>query len=471
MKINPKDARFDALRNLSRDERATRLTELMAEVEPFTTRSEALTADESGKLTDALDAIEWLGHIREQEQRLMNLHDSNIVDGQPVTRTATSTRTDPTRDAASRNTEAAHKAGRLTDAGAAKVEALVRDDSVSARWAAVTGDPSYRSAFEKLVRNPDKGHLLWLPEEARAYSAVESARSMIGGVGGTGKYIVPFELDPAILLTSSGSASPIREIARVVTTTSDAWHGVTSAGITSSWVAEETEADDNSPTLAQPEIKLHKGMAFVPFSYELEEDSADLFGQLRILLADAALQQQNAAFVTGNGTTQPRGFVTALVAAGGAAIQTGTGSEVLASGDPYKLQNSLGPRFQANARFGASLPILNTLRQQESGNGSLLFPGLHNVPATLLGRPAHEISGMDGVINAAATEANYSLVYADWSNYVVVDKLGSSIELVQNLFGANNRPTGQRGILLHYRVGADVVNPNAFRLLNIATTA
>jgi predicted phage gp36 major capsid-like protein len=34
-----------------------------------------------------------------------------------------------------------------------------------------------------------------------------------------------------------------------------------------------------------------------------------------------------------------------------------------------------------------------------------------------------------------------------------------------NLFGANRRPTGQRGMFLWARVGSDSVVDNAFRLL------
>jgi len=33
------------------------------------------------------------------------------------------------------------------------------------------------------------------------------------------------------------------------------------------------------------------------------------------------------------------------------------------------------------------------------------------------------------------------------------------------------RPTGQRGVLMWFRTGSDSVNDNAFRLLNVATTA
>jgi predicted phage gp36 major capsid-like protein len=43
--------------------------------------------------------------------------------------------------------------------------------------------------------------------------------------------------------------------------------------------------------------------------------------------------------------------------------------------------------------------------------------------------------------------------------------------VVPHLFGANRRPTGQRGALLWFRTGSNVVVPQAFRLLSVATTA
>ena len=78
---------------------------------------------------------------------------------------------------------------------------------------------------------------------------------------------------------------------------------------------------------------------------------------------------------------------------------------------------------------------------------------------------------MDGTINAAASENNYPLLYGDFGQFVIVDRLGSTLELVPHLVGANRRPTGQRGALLWFRTGSNVVVPQAFRLLSIPTTA
>ena len=78
---------------------------------------------------------------------------------------------------------------------------------------------------------------------------------------------------------------------------------------------------------------------------------------------------------------------------------------------------------------------------------------------------------MDGAINASASENNYVLVYGDFSQMVIVDRIGASLEIVPHLFGSSRRPTGQRGALLWARTGSDVIVPQAFRLLSIPTTA
>lgn len=129
----------------------------------------------------------------------------------------------------------------------------------------------------------------------------------------------------------------------------------------------------------------------------------------------------------------------------------------------YALQNALPPRFQAGAQWCANLGILNVLRQMETNNGSLKFPALQDNPPMLLGRTANELSNM---VATTSTGSKIAL-YGDFANgFVIADRIGSTLELVPHLFGTNRRPTGQRSALLWFRTGADVVVPNAFRLLN-----
>jgi len=79
---------------------------------------------------------------------------------------------------------------------------------------------------------------------------------------------------------------------------------------------------------------------------------------------------------------------------------------------------------------------------------------------------------MDGSINAAATADNFVLLFGDFSNYVIADRIGMSVEFIPHLFHTtSNRPSGSRAWFAHYRVGANVVDAGAFSLLNVATAA
>lgn len=51
--------------------------------------------------------------------------------------------------------------------------------------------------------------------------------------GSAGGHLIPLTLDPAILLSNDGSNNPLRRLATVKTTATNAWQGATSAGVTS----------------------------------------------------------------------------------------------------------------------------------------------------------------------------------------------------------------------------------------------
>jgi HK97 family phage major capsid protein len=115
---------------------------------------------------------------------------------------------------------------------------------------------------------------------------------------------------------------------------------------------------------------------------------------------------------------------------------------------------------------------MNAYRQFETSNGSLQFPELRENPANLLGKRFYENSNLDSTIDAAATADNFMAICGDIAKaFYIVDRVGSTLEIIPNLVGANQRPTGQRGALLWFRSGSEVVNAPAARLLNIPTAA
>jgi HK97 family phage major capsid protein len=371
------------------------------------------------------------------------------------------------RDNAMRTLERSVKRG-LVERAAEVVERLVDNGteierSWVSRWVTDTGSEHYRSAFAKLLMHGEqRAGLEFTPAERSAFDRVsrlkseQRAMSLTDSAGG---FLVPFELDPSINIVNAGSTNPLLQIANVKVTTSDVWHGVSSAGVVSEWLAEAAEASDASPALAEPSIPNCKAPAFVPFSVELMVDATALLSEVTKLMNDGMTQLLNTALTTGSGTGNPTGLITALTGTS-SVVNTGTGG-TLAASDVYALQSSLGPRFQGNARWVGNLAILNALRQEETTNGALKFPSLQNDPPTLLARPVHELSNM-----AAAISANNNLlVYGDFSQYVITQRVGSSLELIPHLFGSNRRPTGQRGAWLWARYGADSINDAAFRML------
>ena len=69
-------------------------------------------------------------------------------------------------------------------------------------------------------------------------------------------------------------------------------------------------------TLAQPSIPVHKLQGFIPFSVEVGGDWAAIESDLRMVMMEARDEALAAAHLTGTGSGQPTGIVTAL--AGGA---------------------------------------------------------------------------------------------------------------------------------------------------------
>jgi HK97 family phage major capsid protein len=271
--------------------------------------------------------------------------------------------------------------------------------------------------------------------------------------------MLPFVLDPTIVLTNNASANPWRRIANNKQTTSNTWNGVTSAGVSAAWLAEGIEVTDNTPTVGNIQITPQKASAWVFGSYEVLADT-DFAQQLPVLLADAKDRLEEAAFATGTGTGQPKGVIT-----GATTTVSGTGGAgTYTIGDIYATQQALPPRFRnsPNAAWVGNVAIINKTRQFDTAGGASFWTNLgKGQPETLLGAPIYESSTMVGTITTGSKE----LVFGDFSQFYVVDRVGVSLMYEPMVKGATFRPTGQAGWFMFWRVGSDVATPAAFRVL------
>jgi HK97 family phage major capsid protein len=347
----------------------------------------------------------------------------------------------------------------VSDGARERMTQLLEMDNVHApliaRHMLLTGSEEYRRQFKEYVQSVgnSNGELL------------RTAMSLTAGNGGV---LVPFFLDPTIILTNAGITGPIRSISTVKTIATKAWEGVTSAGISASWTAEGAQTADATPTYVQPTITPVKADAWVFGSYEVFQDSG-FAAELGRLLSDAKVRLEEAAFATANtGATIPRGVV-AAVAAVTASIVTSATTGAFVIGDVYNTSDAVNPRQEAPMNWISNKKIYSKVRQFDTSGGGGFWANLGmGIPPQLLGAAAHSCSTM---ASAVTTGANI-LLAGDFSEYYIVDRVGMSViyDPVIRSTG-NNRPTGQAGWYAFWRVGADVVNADAFRLLQLNQVA
>lgn len=350
-----------------------------------------------------------------------------------------------------------------------RAERLVRGDRRGriAQHILLTGSPEYARAFESLLANSGNPALLD-GDELAAYKLAEAHRRAMTLTDSAGGFLVPFTLDPTIILTNAGSANPFRQISTVRTITTDTWNGVSSAGITAGWLAESTEASDNSPSFGQPTITPKKAAAWVQGSFEVLADSG-FAAEVGPLLADAKDNLEAAAFATGSGTGQPKGVVTAVSAVSGSVVASAA-ALAYSVADVYALDSALPPRHRntASPSWVASKAVINKTRQFDQYGGSSFWANLGmGQPEQLLGAPIHESSVM--AADPAAANA-LPLIVGDFRQYYIIDRVGMTMVYEPLVKGSNGRPTGEAGWFCYWRVGADVVNPDAFRLLKTRAT-
>lgn len=338
-----------------------------------------------------------------------------------------------------------------------------------ARQILLTSSPAYVRAWSKMARN--QPHTI-TEDEGRAMQAVEQFRAM-SLTDTAGGFLVPFQLDPTVIITSAGSRNDIRSKARQVVATSDVWNGVSSGAVSWSWDAEGAEVSDDATTFAQPAVTVHKAAGFVPISIEAMQDEANVAQEVGRLLAFGKDTLEATAFATGSGSGQPFGIVTAL--AGTASEINAAADDTFAIADVRSLYNALPARYRgaAAAAWLANNSIYTLIRAFDTSGGGGFWANLNgDRPEQLLGRDVLEAEGMDGTVTTTGAVSNHILVFGDLSNYVIADRIGMTVEFIPHLFHTTtNRPSGQRGWYAHTRMGADSVNDDAFRLLDVPSAA
>jgi HK97 family phage major capsid protein len=347
-----------------------------------------------------------------------------------------------------------------------EVERQVRKSTDIARRVLVTENEAYRSAWLKMVTRPN-GAMYLDEDERRAMQAWDEFRTMSEGVTTAGGFGIPVFIDPSIIMTAQGSDNPFLQIASQVDVNTNAWKGVTSAGVSWSFDAEGVEASDDSPTLAQPSVTVHMARGLIPYTIEVGQDYPSFAAEMSTLLAEGYDELLVDKFTRGSGTGEPQGVLTALSAAAGCRVTVQTSGVNFGPDDPYKVWKALGQRFRRRASWMMSVDVNNKIRQ--IGTANVFHAFTENLPAEwadqLFGKTTYESPYMPDTTTSTAANSGLAIV-GDFKGYKIAKRGGMTVELVPHLLSTTtNLPNGTRAWFAYSRIGGGVVNTSGFRLL------
>lgn len=388
---------------------------------------------------------------------------ANIGDG-IVSRNAS------TADLVSRAESALESMPEVVSEGGDRIVEAMRAHPESAPIILARSNPAYRSAFDKVLRNPQRAFHTFTRDESEAFAAVEAARASMSTATGTAGYLIPLDLDPSVIITNAGSANPFRQVATVVQSPANAHRIITSAGTDAQWLAENTAHSDASPTFGALDITLYKESQWITGSYEIVQDGPALAQNIANIAADARDRLEASAFAVGSGSGAPYGIVTRVAAVTASRVSPTTGGSFTTASvaDIYRVYDALPARARqaTTTAWIANNATYSLIRQMSpSANGSSFWTELGEaLPQNLLGKPRYESSAMTSTV----TTGSALVLAGDFSKYVIVDHMGGpSLEYVENVVDGSGIPTGTRGWIFWNRVGADCSDTSQFRLLQL----
>jgi len=340
----------------------------------------------------------------------------------------------------------------------------------------------YRHAFLDWMRAPNdherqqKAAAAAKQLEAKNRDGRETrATQTVTSTGSAGGFALP-EIIERQIARLSVDISPIRQIATVRTVGSPDYKelfDVNGAGF--EWLGEtDTRNQTNTPDLA--EVAPTFGMASAK-PQASEESLDDLFFDVESWLvssaAEAIAQGEGVAFISGNGTKKPTGFL-----AGPTPVTTADSSrafgtlQYIASGQSaalptsadvfYDLVYSLRARYRNNAQWVTSKLVLAALRKYKDTTNQYLWQRAVTAgqPATFMGFGITEAEDMPAVGAGA-----FPLAFGDFKEgYLIADRVGMRITRDEIT------TPGFVKFYVRKRVGGKLRNTQAIKLLKIAAS-
>jgi HK97 family phage major capsid protein len=322
----------------------------------------------------------------------------------------------------------------------------------------------HKAAFDAYVRKGEDAALRDL--ESKALSA---------GTGIDGGFLVPDDLERSVN-RGVRNVSPIRAIAGIRQVSGSVYKKPFAiSGAEAGWVAETAERPEtDSPVLAAlaemsfPTMELYAMPAAT--SALLDDSAVNIEEWIAEEVRDSFALQEGTAFVTGNGTAKPKGFLDYTKVAQGSwswgnvgFISTGVDAAFPASDPGDKLIDlvyAVKSGYRANGTFVFNRATQSVIRKMKDGEGNYLWqPAAKAGDASMLmGFPVAESEDMPTM-----AEDSYSVAFGDFRRgYLIVDRVG--IRILRDPYSA--KPYVK--FYTTKRVGGGIQDFDAIKLLKFA---
>ena len=320
---------------------------------------------------------------------------------------------------------------------------------------------AHKAAFDGYVRRGDASRLARIEEKALSVGSAPD-----------GGYLVPAETEAAVN-SALKAISPMRAISGIRQVSGSVYNRpFATTGVGTGWVAETaSRTQTTTPTLANLQFPTMELYAMPAASQSLLDDTIVnidewLAEEVRIAFAE----QEGTAFVAGDGSNKPKGFLAydtvanaswawgkiGFVASGaaGAFPSTAPGDKLL------DLIYAAKAPYRANGTFMMSRATVAAVRKLKDGDGNYLWQPA-NAPGewpSLMGYPVAESEDMPDI----AADAT-AIAFGDFSRgYLIVDRAG--IRVLRDPYSA-------KPYVLFYttkRVGGGIQDFDAIKLLKFA---
>lgn len=321
----------------------------------------------------------------------------------------------------------------------------------------------HKAAFSAYLRRGDESGLRALEEKALSI-----------GTPADGGYLVPPETDTEIGRRLS-AVSPIRALASVRQVSGAVLKKPFAAsGMAAGWVAETAaRPQTNTAQLAELSFPTMELYAMPAATAALLEDAAvDVESWIAAEVDAVFAEQEGAAFVSGDGTNKPKGFLSYTKVADGVwswgnigYVATGAAGAFKASGPADTLIDAvyaLKAGHRQNGSFVMNRRTQGAIRKFKDADGNYLWrpPATPGQPASLMGFAIAEAEDMPDI-----AADSFAIAFGDFrAGYLVVDRTG--VRVLRDPYSA-------KPYVLFYttkRVGGGVQNFEAIKLVKFAAS-